>query len=432
MEEARKDHLNAFQIYEMRGDLYRASVAASNLAGVSVRLGLFPETELYLERSDNFARKSGMSEVLVENLRIRSDLQASRGNHALALRTYQLHIRKKDSMESSDRKERLDNLLMVYKSQQSDQQIALLESENAAIEALQEKEHAEHLERRSYLFASLTGGGLLLTLIIGLLYISVINRRKRTQLGEKNQELADKNNQLHELNEEHLNLIQIVAHDLKAPLNKTLGLVNLMGASGNLSPEQIKFISMLKKVNQDAGHLLRELLELNALESGPDPDQAGTEEYYGGQLLEEIVKEFGEVAVQKQIRLILHQPAEPVKINGRPDYLQRVMDNLISNALKFSPYDRQIDIGLVNNGSLRFWVQDEGPGISEEDQKMLFRKFQRLSAKPTGGESSTGLGLSIVKNLVDKMGGRIEVESNLGQGTKFQVILPGVRDERLF
>jgi signal transduction histidine kinase len=76
------------------------------------------------------------------------------------------------------------------------------------------------------------------------------------------------------------------------------------------------------------------------------------------------------------------------------------------------------------NATVRISVSDQGPGISPDDQQKLFKKFQRLSARPTGGESSTGLGLAITQTLVQQLRGTIEVDSTLGQGTTFTVVLP--------
>jgi signal transduction histidine kinase len=108
----------------------------------------------------------------------------------------------------------------------------------------------------------------------------------------------------------------------------------------------------------------------------------------------------------------------------------QIFDNLISNALKFSPPQTTVyvhtlpekDFVLVN-------VRDEGPGISAQDQKNLFKKFLRLTARPTGGESSNGLGLAIVKKLVDGMSGTIQCQSTLGLGTIFMVRLPAWPEE---
>ena len=102
-----------------------------------------------------------------------------------------------------------------------------------------------------------------------------------------------------------------------------------------------------------------------------------------------------------------------------------ILDNLISNAIKYSPLDKNIYIRLYQRDSyIHSEIQDEGPGLSESDLLKLFGKFTRLSSKPTGGEHSTGLGLFIVKKLVEAMKGKVWCESQLGQGSTFIVEFP--------
>ena len=103
----------------------------------------------------------------------------------------------------------------------------------------------------------------------------------------------------------------------------------------------------------------------------------------------------------------------------------QVLENLVSNAVKYSPPRKNIFVRLKKEaGAVRCEVQDEGPGLSVEDQKKLFGKFARLSAKPTGGEHATGLGLSIVKRMVEAMNGKVWCESEPGQGALFVVQFP--------
>ena len=104
--------------------------------------------------------------------------------------------------------------------------------------------------------------------------------------------------------------------------------------------------------------------------------------------------------------------------------LVQIMDNLVSNAVKYSPSGKNIHVRVREvDGCVRAEVRDEGPGISAEDQKRLFGKFARLTARPTAGEHSTGLGLAIVKRLVESMNGKVWCESELGQGAAFIVEL---------
>ena len=110
------------------------------------------------------------------------------------------------------------------------------------------------------------------------------------------------------------------------------------------------------------------------------------------------------------------------KINTVKSYIYSIIYNLISNAIKFSGRDSKIYVTLKRNESkIRFEVKDEGPGISKEDKPKLFQKFQKLEARPTDGENSTGLGLSIVKKYVEAMGGLVWCESEQGHGSTFTV-----------
>jgi signal transduction histidine kinase len=100
----------------------------------------------------------------------------------------------------------------------------------------------------------------------------------------------------------------------------------------------------------------------------------------------------------------------------------QILENLISNAIKFSPRGKNIRIKVGKYDRIvRIEVMDQGPGIRKEDMDRLFKKFQRLSARPTGDEDSTGLGLSIVKKFVDSMGGEVKCESTFGEGANFIV-----------
>ena len=101
------------------------------------------------------------------------------------------------------------------------------------------------------------------------------------------------------------------------------------------------------------------------------------------------------------------------------------MDNLISNAVKYSPFEETIEVAIkTNSDSVIFEVQDAGPGLTQDDLKKVFGKFQKLSASPTGDESSSGLGLSIVKRIIELHNGKVGVESEEGKGAKFSFELP--------
>ena len=126
--------------------------------------------------------------------------------------------------------------------------------------------------------------------------------------------------------------------------------------------------------------------------------------------------------------LVLGEAPEDVRVSADGDYLQEVLDNLVTNALKFmapGPPVRTATLGFGRLGAMGFIdIRDEGPGFSEEDRARAFARFTKLSARPTGGETSTGLGLSIVRKLVERMQGRVELDSQLGRGSRFRLSFP--------
>jgi len=224
-------------------------------------------------------------------------------------------------------------------------------------------------------------------------------------------------------------LIGLVSHDLKGPFNRIFALIQLLEiTSENLTEEQREYMGKMHQIVADGLGMIRNLLDNRRLEDqGIDlsPERLNLATVLGS-----LVKNYRTLSEKKKIRIHFNTPAEALVLADKL-YLYRIFENLISNALKFSPQNRNIYVTIeTKDEKIEVRVKDEGPGISKEDQKRLYQKFQRLSARPTGGESSTGLGLSIVKALVEKMGSELRCESEEGQSTSFIVTLDR-SDERV-
>jgi signal transduction histidine kinase len=140
------------------------------------------------------------------------------------------------------------------------------------------------------------------------------------------------------------------------------------------------------------------------------------------EVLNEVHESFKDVLENKELEFLVNMEHPcPVALVDR-NYLTQVYENLISNAIKFSPPQRKIQVGFQkNNGQIITAIEDQGPGLTQEDMQLLFQKYQKLSARPTGGEQSTGLGLSIVKKYVEAMKGCVWCESKPGEGAIFKV-----------
>ena len=140
-------------------------------------------------------------------------------------------------------------------------------------------------------------------------------------------------------------------------------------------------------------------------------------------MLQQVINQLNEKAKNKQQKIIPQfTDSEQVFCNLDENYTKQIFENLISNAIKFSPFEKNIIIKLsVTDNKIRTEIKDNGPGISKDDMKKLFGKYQKLTAKPTGDEISIGLGLSIVKRFVEDMKGKVWCESKLNEGTSFIV-----------
>ena len=133
----------------------------------------------------------------------------------------------------------------------------------------------------------------------------------------------------------------------------------------------------------------------------------------------------GLLAGRKNIRISLDVPRERIEINADAAKIEQVLSNLTSNAIKFSSAGTAIKVSVrATPMTVEFSVEDQGPGIPEEELRLLFRPFSTTSVQATDGERSTGLGLAIAQRIIEGHGGEIRVESQVGSGSKFRVILP--------
>jgi signal transduction histidine kinase len=235
-------------------------------------------------------------------------------------------------------------------------------------------------------------------------------------------EILHKNEELLNLNNEKNNLIGIVAHDLKSPLNQMKGLLTLIKLSSNLDSETAQYINMIEGSTKRLTDMIGKILDVEAIDS--KKVNLTIEEINLSELLTTLISRFDYSAKQKSIEIIPDIPKDLI-ISADKLYTEQVFENLISNAIKFSPLEKRVFINVRSSENYVVGeIKDEGPGINDEDKKKLFGKYQKLSARPTGNEISTGLGLSIVKKFVDAMGGEIWCESEAGKGASFLVKLP--------
>jgi signal transduction histidine kinase len=252
-----------------------------------------------------------------------------------------------------------------------------------------------------------------------------LNRQLKQQKGEvlaANHTLSEQNQQLQLLNNDKNDLMSMLAHDMRSPLNAVAGLSKLVVMEGNLNSDQQDYLQKIGETVQHANQMIRELLDVNALEQQTGWQLVPT---HLPDLVNDVLLAQRQAAQAKNIRLFVSNDLASPIVHTAPDAVQRALDNLVSNAIKFSPLNSSVYLSLGQSPAhVHLAVRDEGPGLSDDDRAKLFRKFQKLSARPTANEQSTGLGLAIVKTIADKLGGQVTVESQLGQGATFTLSLP--------
>ncbi|MEM6643660.1 MAG: sensor histidine kinase [Bacteroidota bacterium] len=250
---------------------------------------------------------------------------------------------------------------------------------------------------------------------------SVADRAKKLEV--KSELIDAKNKALQEATKEQEDLMAVVAHDLKAPFNQIQELTELVLDKAKLKKDDSSALEMVLKVTGNARRIIENLVfvqggqhqELVQPTTSLDPKQ----------FFEEKIIAFQSEAKKKNISIEHALSVNSKKMISDESSLDRIIDNLLSNAIKFSPLDSRVAFEMLEeDDAFIFRIKDYGEGFSEDDKQKLFRKFQKLSTKPTAGEMSSGLGLSIVKILVERLKGDIKLYSEKGKGAEFIVKLP--------
>ncbi|MEO1054989.1 MAG: tetratricopeptide repeat-containing sensor histidine kinase, partial [Bacteroidota bacterium] len=310
----------------------------------------------------------------------------------------------------------------------------LQESENRFMLARAEQElELEKKELQNQLQESQLSNQKLMIVVIavGLLFVFTIslalyyqNRQIKTSnqlLDAKNDLIEKQNKDLVQLNKEKNYLIRTLSHDLKNPLHHILGLLHIIKQDDStLNDDQQEYMDMIAEETGYINDILEKTLDIEVVESKKvelDLEDVDVEE-----LLYKAIASFQKQASRKSqnIHTAIAKGNYITKLDR--SRTRQIVQNLISNAIKFSEAGKSIEVSLEEvRDKIRLTVKDHGPGFQRDELPKIFQRYQTLSAKPTDGESSTGLGLSIIKTYVDAMGGKVWCESEPSQGATFKV-----------
>ncbi len=450
--------LEAYHVYHTIDYKEGMAHCLSGIADAYERTGQLSLALMQAKECLHLARELNSKLLISQASGILAKVYKRQRDYPKALEYFELFHLYQDSLLDAENIRQLEGLRFSFQLDKKEVENGKLRQEQALQEARSQKQ---------LMLMLLTGGGLLVTLLIMVLLWKSNQSRKRTNLlltrqkdsiGQQNASLAAlntkisqqrdhlwklhreseqhkaqilcqnealsvTNEKLSELDREKDGLMSVVAHDLRAPLNRTIGLTQLIRLTGSLNDEQENLLQLIEKSAREGGYLINDLLTLSY------EQQAGHKVTLSQICLpdwiETLLIGFRPQAEAKSIELHYQKPAAACLIDTNEEALTRILDNLLSNALKFTQPGKNVFVTLSTSpDGIRISVLDEGPGISPEEQQKLFKKFQKLTPRPTGNESSTGLGLAIVKTLSEKIGGEISVQSELGKGTQFTLFIP--------
>jgi two-component system, sensor histidine kinase and response regulator len=218
-------------------------------------------------------------------------------------------------------------------------------------------------------------------------------------------------------------LISTVAHDLRSPLNQIRALLHLIELEfENIDPVQKGYNDMIFQAADRLKTMINRILDINAIEHREI--NVKIERVNLTELIHDATSQVSKLCLEKDLKITVKTAHGDTHARVDSGYLLQVMENLLSNAIKFSPPHKNIYIETENNHStLKVIVRDEGPGLTDGDMKLIFQKYQQLSAKPSSGEDSSGLGLYLSRKYIENMNGKIWCESKTGNGASFIIEL---------
>lgn len=285
-------------------------------------------------------------------------------------------------------------------------------------------------------FSTLGGSFFVLFGIILTADVVLSRSRKRSILQERAlseeklvaRSLETENQQLKEMNEERDRFLSMVSHELRTPLTTMLGFTDVISKrlEGEAKEQNQNHLNTMRRNGEHLNSLIGDMLEVTRIQSGNF--EINKEGFVLERLLTQ-VEDSGQVLLRsKGQTLSVERSDEELEVNGDQTRIMQVLLNLLSNASKYSPENGTVTLGIEqNNDSVKLSVRDEGEGIPQAECDRLFDRFYRLDNEATRSQSGLGLGLSIVKAIVDAHHGQIQVSSTVGEGTTMTVTLPGSR-----
>ncbi len=411
MDEALSFYTRALSLYEEVGDPEGQAIVLGSLGVLYGEQHRPAEALAATDRALVLADSIGALPLMRDAYRQRSALLEADGRYAEALDAYRSYKAAHDALFNSESQGVIADLQAQYRTQEQQQRIALLESNR---------------KQQRLWVALLLGGVGLLVITVGMQVGRMRLRRRALAAIEKAQQATEeKAAELERANVLKSRFLANISHEFRTPLTLTFGPLDDLLA-GRFQVEEAAR-PHLERARRNGGRLLRlinQLLDLSKLDAGALLLQARRHDLTAH--LHQLASLFASIAENRQIQFTTQVPDGPIPHVYDSDKIEKVVINLLSNAFKFTEPEGKILLALTREAeaAMRIEVADTGPGIAEEHLPHLFDRFYQADSASTRTHEGTGIGLALVKELVELHEGTITVESTLGFGTRFTVLLP--------
>lgn len=391
---------------------------------VYLKEGKLDMAEALTDEALSFMRQSNYTKNTMTALETKSLIYKERGEFENAYKMVTEINELKDSILNIDREQEVNYLELQFQESKNE----MLQKQAEANDLLIASQQSSIDQKNRLNIALIIVAFLVLAVLSLLIYFRLKDRKLYSELSHRNQLVSEQNETilanneaLEENNRQKDNLMSIVAHDLGSPLRGIKGICDMMLDFNEVEGDIKRNVELMKQSAENGITLTTELLEANQF---LDTKNRPKTRFKVSELAKRVITLNQQAAKRKHI--VLHQRIEKnLVLNTSKESLNRTLDNLLSNAIKFSKSNTNVWFtARTTNTQVEISVKDEGQGFSEKDLERVFQPFQKLSARPTNNEGSTGLGLSIVKKLVEEIDGTIALESKKGKGATFTIKLP--------
>jgi signal transduction histidine kinase len=397
------------EVNKSKGDAEMLWYDVLNIADVFIEFKKYDSAKIFLDHSLEIAKQLKSQRKEADVYQLKAKYHQRRNEYREALNALQQWNYIDTSLVNAETRATMIQMEQRYhlKEKEHDNELLVAQVE------------AGRLRTRNITFIAIAIGILGLT---SVLYWSLI-RKKNQKLEEKNELIQEQNSRLAALNAEKNSLISVVSHDLNTPFSSIKMWVQLLEAEKDqLNETQVKAVERIKSSVDGGLNLIRNILDVERVQV--DGSNLELEKFDIQPLLKTVIGDHEPAAKSKEIAIFFEGAMSSLVVLSDKQMLYRAFSNLLSNAIKFTPRGKNIHITVRDKGeNVEVLFRDEGLGIAPEEMKYLFAKYSKISTKSTEGESSTGLGLSIVKRILSELNGTIRCLSELNVGTTFTVEL---------